>query len=252
MIIVKLGGSVICDKNKPFSFRRDVVKQIVHEISFFYPKKDLIIVHGGGSFGHPLAKKYGIREGLNEKNERKIGFSHIHQAMLELNKKILDIFLEKKLPAFSLSPSSMFLVKKGEITYGEVKIIEELIQRNFIPILFGDVAIAVDKGIDILSGDQIISYLANKLKVEKVIFLMDVDGIYDKDPKEKDARLIEVLDEKAIKLYGKSKGFDVTGGIRNKIEEALKMHCPVYFINGMVRGNLKKAIEGEKVGTRKE
>ena len=251
MIIVKLGGSVICDKNKPFSFRKDIVKQIVYEISFFYPKKDIIIVHGGGSFGHPLAKKYGIREGLKE-NEKKIGFSYVHHAMLELNKKILDIFLEEKLPAFSLSPSSMFLVEKGEIVYGEIKIIEELIQRNFIPILFGDVAIAIDKGIDILSGDQIISYLANKLMVEKVIFLMDVDGIYDKHPKEKDAKLIEVLDEKSIKFNSKNKGFDVTGGIRNKIEEALKMHCPVYFINGMIKGNLKKAIEGKKVGTMKK
>ena len=123
-----------------------------------------------------------------------------------------------------------------------------MLNRSFIPILFGDVAIAKDKGIDILSGDQIITYLANKLNADKVIFLMDVDGIYDRNPKEKGAKLIEKIDGK-IKIQWEKKKFDVTGGIKNKIEEALKMPCKVYFINGTKKGNLTKAIKGEKVGT---
>lgn len=249
MIIVKLGGSVISNKNKPFSFNENVVESLAEEISQFYPEKKFLVVHGGGSFGHPLAKKYELRKGLNE--ERKVGFSYTHEAMLELNKKIINIFLEKNLPAFSVSPSSIFLIEKGEIVDGWLKIIEELLDKDFIPVLFGDVAIAKDKGIDILSGDQIISFLANKMKPEKVIFLMDVDGIYTKSPEEKDAELIEVIDEK-LKPEGKAGVYDVTGGIKNKIEQALKMPCQVYFINGMIKGNLTKAIKGEKIGTRKK
>ncbi|RLF45228.1 MAG: acetylglutamate kinase [Thermoplasmata archaeon] len=249
MIIVKLGGSIISDKNKPFSFNESVVKQIAEEIAAFYPAKKFLLVHGGGSFGHPLAKKYKIREGL--KKENMSGVSKIHQAMLELNKKIIEIFLDTGLPAFSISSSSIFIIKNGQIVDGWTRVIEESIARDFIPVLFGDVAIAKDKGIDILSGDQIISYLAGKLKPEKVIFLMDVDGIYDKNPKiHEDARLIEEINEK-ISLRQEAAGIDVTGGVRNKIDEALKIPCPVYFINGMVRGNLTKAIKGERVGTRK-
>lgn len=249
MIIVKLGGSVISNKNKPFSFNENVVESLAEEISQFYPEKKFLIVHGGGSFGHPLAKKYELRKGLNE--ERKVGFSHTHEAMLELNKKIINIFLEKNLPAFSVSPSSIFLIEKGEIVDGWLSIIDELLDKDFIPVLFGDVAISRDKGIDILSGDQIISFLASQMKPEKVIFLMDVDGIYTKSPKEKDAELIKIIDEK-LKPEGKAGVYDVTGGIKNKIEQALKMPCQVYFINGMIKGNLTKAIKGEKVGTRKE
>ncbi|RLF45337.1 MAG: acetylglutamate kinase [Thermoplasmata archaeon] len=250
MIIVKLGGSVICNKDKPFSFNGSVVKQIAHEIASFYPERKFLLVHGGGSFGHPLAKKYGIREGLNKENIN--GISKTHQAMLELNKKIVGIFVDDGLPAFSVSPSSIFIINKGQIVDGWIKAIEELLARNFIPVLFGDVVIAKDKGIDILSGDQIISYLANKMMPEKVIFLMDVDGIYDKNPKiYKDARLIEVIDKK-IMLHGEAAKFDVTGGIKNKVEEALKISCPIYFINGGIKGNLTKAIKGERVGTRKE
>ena len=248
MIIVKLGGSVISDKNKPFSFNENIVRQITDEIATFYPKEKFIMVHGGGSFGHPLAKKYGIRNGLDR--EKMIGFCKTHEAMLDLNKKIVNIFHDKKLPAYPISPSSIFIIKKGEIFHGEIGVIKELLKKNFIPFLFGDTAISIDKGIDILSGDQIISYLANQLKPEKVIFLMDVNGIYDKNPKEKDAKLIEIINEE-IEFDDIISKFDVTGGIKNKIKEAIKIPCPVYFINGLIKGNLTKAIEGKKIGTRK-
>ncbi len=250
MIIVKLGGSVISNKDEPFSFNEEAVKNIAEEISSFYPEKKFVIVHGGGSYGHPLASKYKLREGMGG-IERMIGTSITHQAMLELNGKIMDIFLSKALPAFSVSPSSIFIMKAGKIAYGNIKVIMELVERGFIPVLFGDVCLDEEKGIDILSGDNIISYLEEKMDVEKVIFLMDVDGIYDKNPEEEDANLIENIDE-YISIDSSIKKFDVTGGIENKIGEAMNMRCRVYFINGFMRGNLSKAIEGKKVGSIKE
>ena len=61
MIIIKLGGSVICDKAVPYSFNENVVAMIADELKAFIPRHQFIIVHGGGSFGHPLAKKFDIR-----------------------------------------------------------------------------------------------------------------------------------------------------------------------------------------------
>lgn len=256
MIIIKLGGSVISDKNEPYSFNREIVEQIAGEIAQFYPRESFILVHGGGSFGHPNARKYRIREGLiGDLNRKRIGFSKTHQAMLRLNELILDVFLEKGLPAYPISPSSVFLIEKGEIIYAELEVLRKLLELGFIPVLFGDTAIALDKGIDILSGDQVVSYLARMLKPSKVIFLMGVDGIYDRNPKEGNAKLIEELSAEEVKHLLKSSesaGIDVTGGIGNKLREALKIakHSEVYFINGKVKGNLSKAIRGEKVGTR--
>jgi len=246
MIILKLGGSVISDKEKPFSFNKRIVEQIADEIKPFYPEKKFLIVHGGGSYGHPLAKKYGIREGWSK--EKATGFYKTHRAMMKLNAKIVDIFVEKGLPSFPVCPSSIFMVKEGEIVDAYTEIIEKLIEKDFIPFLYGDVSISVDRGIDILSGDQIVRYIANKFSAEKVIFLMDVDGIYDKNPREGDAKLIDVIDEK-IKIMAGNGTFDVTGGIKNKIEEALKINCDVYFINGKKKGNIRKVISGQRVGT---
>ncbi|MBC7081167.1 MAG: isopentenyl phosphate kinase family protein [Thermoplasmatales archaeon] len=248
MIIVKIGGSVISNKEKPFSFNKKIVEQIADEIKSFYPEKKFLIVHGGGSYGHPVAKKYKIREGWSD--EKAIGFYQTHRAMIELNKKIVDIFVRKGLPSFPVCPSSIFIVREGEIFYAYIEVIKNLIEKNFIPFLYGDVAISIDKGIDILSGDQIVTYIANNFSAEKVIFLMDVDGIYDKNPKEKNAKLIELIDEK-FEVKTSEGIFDVTGGIKNKIKEAKKIDCDIYFINGKIRGNLTKAIKGERIGTMK-
>ena len=63
--ILKLGGSILSDKNIPYSIKWDNLERIAMEIKnaldyYKSQNKDirLIVVHGGGSFGHPVAKKY--------------------------------------------------------------------------------------------------------------------------------------------------------------------------------------------------
>ena len=55
---------MITDKesNTP-KIRQDALNQIAEILK--NSKKKIIIVHGAGSYGHPIAKKYGIAEGLN-------------------------------------------------------------------------------------------------------------------------------------------------------------------------------------------
>ncbi|WP_456366919.1 isopentenyl phosphate kinase [Thermococcus sp.] len=257
MIIVKLGGSVFSDKTgKPENFDEETVRRIAKEIAEFYPGKDFIIVHGGGSFGHPEAKRYRIREGLGNCPEiKRIGFSETHRAMLRANDMIVKIFLDEGLPAFSVSTSSIFLTRNGDVVHGDVEVIKKLIGNRFIPILFGDVSVDLAKGIDILSGDQIITYLAKMLKPKKVIFLMDVDGIYDGRPGQ--GNLMQnlskdELDSLLTRLHCTAAGTDVTGGICNKLHEAAKIaeHSEVWFVNGKVPGRLGGAIMGDSLGTR--
>ncbi|ASJ04081.1 isopentenyl phosphate kinase [Thermococcus barossii] len=260
MIIVKVGGSVFSDKKgKPENFEGATVRSIAREISKFYPRKSFIVVHGGGSFGHPEAKKYGIREGLPEDwktaNFRRIGFTETHQAMLRANARFIEEFVRENLPAFSVSTSSVFITENGEVAYGDLEVVERLLELRFIPVLFGDVSVDLAKGIDILSGDQIITYLAKMLEPEKVVFLMDVDGVYDGKPGE--GSLVQSLARDEIdslleRLRCTASGTDVTGGICNKLEEAKKIaeHSEVWFVNGKVPGRLSGAIRGDGFGTR--
>ncbi|ASJ08642.1 acetylglutamate kinase [Thermococcus siculi] len=260
MIIVKIGGSVFSDKKgQPENFDEETVRRIAKEIAGFYPDEDFIVVHGGGSFGHPYAKEYGIREGLPEEweaaNRRRIGFTLTHQAMLRANERFIEVFVREGLPAFSVSTSSVFITENGDVAYGDVEVIERLLELKFIPMLFGDVSIDLAKGIEILSGDQIITYLTKMLEPNKVVFLMDVDGIYDGRPGE--GSLVQNLTRDEIdglleRLNCLAAGTDVTGGICNKLAEAKKIaeHSEVWFVNGKVPGRLSGAIRGDGFGTR--
>ena len=73
MYIIKLGGSVITDKSKESFFKREVMNNLSKEIK--KANKKCIIIHGAGSFGHILAKKYKLNKGLIENNQLK-GFSN--------------------------------------------------------------------------------------------------------------------------------------------------------------------------------
>jgi len=54
--ILKIGGSILTDKNREMSARADEITRIAREISSSR-SQDLVLVHGAGSFGHIPAKK---------------------------------------------------------------------------------------------------------------------------------------------------------------------------------------------------
>ena len=61
MIILKIGGSILTNKDsKTSEVDSSSLKRIASEIkdSMDNSQKQLIIVHGAGSFGHPPAKKH--------------------------------------------------------------------------------------------------------------------------------------------------------------------------------------------------
>ena len=60
MILIKLGGSVITDKNRPLTARLDVVQRLAYEIAACEEK--VVLIHGGGSFGHIKAAEHCIHE----------------------------------------------------------------------------------------------------------------------------------------------------------------------------------------------
>ena len=116
LIILKLGGSLITDKNKPFSIRSDILQKSIEQI--INSKERLIVVHGGGSFGHPVAKKYRIANGFDISIDNQVfGLTKTHEAMINLNSIIIDNFLGHESPVISIQPSSIFLKKNTEIIF---------------------------------------------------------------------------------------------------------------------------------------
>jgi isopentenyl phosphate kinase len=251
--ILKIGGSVITEKNKDLDAKTQVINRLAEEIQQA-KVESLIIIHGGGSFGHPAAQKYDIKAGLREENQ-KFGFAETHHLMTVLNGLFMDSLVWHNIPAVSISPSSCITTENGRIQRFEDTPLRILLKMGFLPVLYGDAVLDAKLGFTILSGDQLISALATRLDAERIIIGVDVDGLYSSDPKiEKNAKMFTRLTLEELKRLqdacGRPTVCDVTGGMRGKIAELLPIierMIPVIIVNATKPDYVCKALKGEKV-----
>lgn len=259
MIILKLGGSVITKKEaKEPTLNHDNLDRISAEIasSSF---DNLIIVHGAGSFGHPFASEYSIGSKIENDEDfkrKKYGFSLTQSWVKKLNTHVCDSLRERSIPAVSVQPSSFIITENKRIYSCNLELINKYLKMGFVPVLYGDVVPDIDESIKIcvLSGDQIIQYLGENLKPERVILGSDVDGIYTKDPKKySDAELMEIVSSCEDLSAEGSLNVDVTGGMNGKLMELLdlaEIGVESEIINASREGFIKKALNHEKgIGT---
>jgi len=249
--ILKIGGSVITDKNGELAARTEVINRLAEEIQKANVQR-LVIVHGGGSFGHPTAQKYGIKEGLRE-DAQKIGFAETHHVMTVLNGLVMDSLVWHSIPAVSIAPSSCVITENGRIKTFDDTALKRLLAMDFVPVLYGDAVLDEKLGFTILSGDQLVAYLALKLNAARVVIGVDTDGLYDADPKTaKNAKLymrltLSELETVKSKLAGSS-GVDVTGGMLGKINEltpVIAQGIPVSLVNAAKPNRTYKALIGD-------
>ena len=254
VLLLKLGGSLLTDKNIPFSIREDVVKSAVQQI--IDANEKLILIHGGGSFGHPLAKKYKISEGVNASiPDQILGLTETHQSMNKFNSYLIKLFLAKKYPTLSIQASSIFIKDSENISTHSINVIETALDLNILPILYGDIILDKQGSFSIISGDQIIFQLCENLtkyRVSKVIFTMETDGIVvnDTEKKTKLATELSLTELDFLDLADLGQKIDVTGGIRgkiNSIKRICKYNVPVQLINGLKENYVYNSLKNEKV-----
>ncbi len=224
-IILKLGGSAITDKAEEASPRTDIINQLAEEIKRA-DLDNLIVVHGGGSFGHPTAARYGIKDGYKEDPQQKFGFAETHHMMTVLNGLVMDALILHEVPALSIAPSSCMVTENGKIKSFDETVFKSMSKLIYTPVLYGDVVFDEKMGFTVLSGDQLVAYLALKYKATKIVVGVDTDGIFDSDPKANpNAKPFKSLNIKELKelqpKLGKASGTDVTGGMAGKIAELI-------------------------------
>ena len=238
MILIKLGGSIITNKEKPLSPRRktiDILAKSLKKIS-----EPIIIVHGGGSYGHYWSVKYDMH--TKEKKYDLRGVAIIKNSMIELNKIILDSLLKNKLSPYCLPPTDFMSGNKP--VSKKVKEIEKIAKSGMIPVTYGDALWYGQNKTFILSGDKIMTHIAKILKPRLTIFALNEDGVYS------DLRSKKLIYElKGERPSISENKMDVTGGMTRKIEEAskiAKMGMNVFFVNGNKPERIVKAVKNSK------
>ena len=256
-IFIKLGGSLITDKNAPHTINYDTLKRVVKELKEVIDSEselNLLVGHGGGSFPHPIAKAFRTAEGLIHAASAR-GFALCQNSASTLNRIIVDLMIDYGLNAVSIQPSACCMAVDGEIARIFFEPLASSIKNGFIPVVFGDCVFDDVRGCTVISTEQILRHLCNYIRPDRVLCFEQVGGVYTSDPMlDTEAQFIpeitvENLNQQELdSCLGESYSIDVTGGMREKVHQLLeiaKMGIECEILSGR-EGYVKRALRGER------
>ncbi len=242
MIIIKIGGSAITDKTGMEKAKKGAISSIAKAIANSAKKTNekLILVHGAGSFGHPQVIKYGIKNGVRTRRQE-IGFAKTHASVLKLSYMLVRELEKNGMKVALVSPLHFVLQKGKWIEKFDESGIRLALELGFTPLLHGDVVIDSKIGGSICSGDAVVSYLGKKAK--RVIFITQVNGVLDEK-----GEIMQEVRKKDLKgiSFGKTRGHDVTGGMKEKLNEIMKIGKPCFVIGASNLKGIDNLILGKK------
>ena len=235
IIVVKYGGSAMVDEELKQHVIQDVT---LLKLVGFKP----IIVHGGGKEISRWVEKAGMEpefvNGLRKTDEATMEIAEM--VLNKVNKSLVKLVQELGVNAVGISgkDGGMLKVEKkysngqdigyvGEITQVNPKILYDLLEKDFLPIVC---PIGMDENYDSynINADDAACAIARAVHAEKLAFLTDIEGVY-KDPKDPSTLISELPISEAKKLI--EDGY-IGGGMLPKLN-----NCIDAIENGVV-GNL--------------
>ncbi|MFB6216213.1 MAG: isopentenyl phosphate kinase, partial [Candidatus Aenigmatarchaeota archaeon] len=201
-------------------------------------------------YGHPIVNRTGIHKGI-ETDEDRLNFAETQRLQNDLNSVFAEVLIDEGIPAFPVQASASAIMD-GDLQSMNSEVVEKLVDMDVVPVLYGVPAYDRSKGCSILSGDEIMPYLAKQLNVKTVLHGTNVDGIYTSDPRDnEDVEMIERVGsmEEIQNYLGGSKDTDVTGGMLNKAKKILDLNVSGRIFNASEPGNVRSVLENEDIGT---
>ena len=257
-VVLKLGGGLITDKSSFKIAKKGVIDSICSEISKIIANgHSVILIHGAGSFGHLLAKKWSLAGGVDGEisEQQHEAVVKVRSDMVELCEYVTDS-LNSHGVEFVVFPPSDWAKETGRNFIGDLNIFENN-AKDIVPVSFGDVVmVSGEAEFGILSGDDLMARISLELpSVTHSIFLLgDADGMMDMPPNTEGSKLLPIWSaEEHIETSHNSEE-DVTGGIELKANRASQISRgvdEVWFINGNHPERISQLLdEGTTIGTK--
>jgi len=246
-MVLKLGGSVVTEKDREETVDGAALERAAAAIGAWRADGDaagggdVVVVHGGGSFGHPHAEEWGANttEGVDDVR----GVTAIHGAMTTLNKFVLRALQDADVPAVPVHPlSAACRDADGDLSLPSEQV-RTLVDEGFVPVLHGDLVAHAGEGATVLSGDEIVTSLAESLDADRVGVCSTVPGVLDAD----DAVVPEIRSFEAVaSVLGESAATDVSGGMAGKVRALLELESPANIFD---LDALEAFLDGDRPGT---
>lgn len=247
-IVIKIGSNVLSDDNGEVNKEslENIVKQVLNLIN--RGKQVIIVSSGAGICGVAAINKWSRRGDINYK-----------QALCAIGQVELMNAYKEFFARHGLHVGQMLLTREdfGDHirTLNIRNTLFTLVDEGVVPIINENDSVSVEE-IKIGDNDTLGALTANLWNADLLIVMSDIDGVFDKNPKnDKNAELIEeVFDIDGLLSEIDSRGTSSfgTGGIVTKIQAARRVNeygIPMLLVNGKRGGILTNALDGTERGT---
>jgi isopentenyl phosphate kinase len=258
LAFLKLGGSLITDKDRTDTPNLPVLAEISREIAAAIkddPDLDLVIGHGSGSFGHHAAHRYHTRQGVHSLEEW-VGFTRVWERARVLNQIVVENLVGAGIPVISFSPSSFLVTRNHEIQNWDTTAIKLSLDHRIVPLLNGDVVLDREIGGTIVSTEELFTSLAETILPDRILLAGIEPGVW-RDYQKRDAIFEHInpeMDAFTNDYSMQSSSIDVTGGMLSKVQGMLQIvrnhpNVKVSIFSGLKSGNIYTSLMGASLGT---
>ena len=223
VVVIKFGGNAMTDPTLAARFAEDVV--LMHQVGILP-----LVVHGGGPQIGDLMKRLGkepeFRDGLRVTDAETLDIARM-VLVGKVNREIVGSINAHGPLAVGVSGEDGGLITAaarnpdlgfvGDVTSVDPTLLEKLFAEGLIPVMSTIGADASGQAYTI-NADTVAGAIAQAMKAEKVLYLTDVEGLYE-DLTDEDSLIGEIS---ADELQDKIENGEVTDGMIPKTEACIR------------------------------
>lgn len=246
-VVVKVGSGVLTTDD---GLNIEVIDRLASEISVLKKKGLEVILVSSGAIASGL-KKVGLPK-------RPQSVSH-QQAMAAVGQSSLIKAYEKAFEVYGHTVAQILLTR-DDLTHRRRYLnarntLLTLLRWHIVPIINENDTVVVDE-IKFGDNDNLSAMVTNLIDAHLLINLTNIDGLYDKDPRDHgDAKRIEVVekvDRQVSRFANSIPGFLGKGGMASKLKAARKVAMrgvPTIIASGLKPDILSRIFRGASEGT---
>ncbi|MFA5111765.1 MAG: glutamate 5-kinase [Desulfobaccales bacterium] len=246
-IVLKLGSAVL---TAPDGLNLPLIQRLVGEIGrLISGEREFILVSSGAIAAG--CRKLGL-------TSRPTGIPQA-QAVAAAGQSALILTYEEAFAEFGLKVAQILLthddLESRHRFLNARNTLFTLLQWRVVPIINENDTVVTDE-LKFGDNDNLAALICNLVGADLLILLTDIEGLFDKDPREYPGarllHLVETIDAGVEKAAGKKAGALGRGGMMTKVQAAKKAGAaglPTLIANGLTPGILGRIFAADEVGT---
>jgi glutamate 5-kinase len=247
-IVIKIGSSIIASHEK--GLREERMAEIAEEVAALRTEGHEIFLVSSGA----------ILCGME-----KLGLAHrpksipLKQAAAAVGQSRLMWAYEKHFKQFKINVAQVLLTREDiadrKRFINARNTLMTLLEHGILPIINENDTVTIDE-IKLGDNDNLAAQITHLVDASLLVILSDVDGLFTADPrKNPEAALIPLIEEvtpETERIAGEPGAISGTGGMGTKVQAAKNVAAygvTTLIVNGTVSGLIRRAFQGESIGT---